>query len=177
MYELTTSDGSSLINKPWRVDSDVSTFAKHLNRKCDGSHQHAVIDGNQKDLRATQSYTKELVGCIHKAWYQFIRIRYGSKGALNHAMMAVSAQAQRQKRPQRLRHPIPVCKQSTMSGSSEAPYAADQPEESPYAPSGARSDTLGEVGPNVPATGDTSPERAPEQPPAAFQRTAEAKPK
>ena len=128
MYGLITSDGKSPIKKPWRVDSDVLTFARYLDRKCDGTHQHALCDG--KHLRATQSYTKELVGCVHKAWQLFTQKTYQQKDGVRYGMVAVRAQAAFP-RFASTAGPLGTCKQAeycnttrfvNMAHSDEEPY-------------------------------------------------------
>ena len=71
MYDLTSSSGSLSgmpIRKPWRLDTDCAELLARLNRRCDGTHQHAPCAGN--DTKLTEGYTDPIVREVHLAWQQ-----------------------------------------------------------------------------------------------------------
>ena len=69
MFGLTAASGSVAgmpIQKPWRVAcSPDSCLPAMLNRRCDGSHEHARCEGRNTLL--TQGYTPEIAKIVHKA--------------------------------------------------------------------------------------------------------------
>jgi hypothetical protein len=71
MYGLVSRSGSSSgtpILKPWRVDSDCEELLARLNRRCDGTHQHAPCAG--RDTKASEGYTDSISREVHRAWQQ-----------------------------------------------------------------------------------------------------------
>ena len=69
MFGLVSQFGASKgtpIRKPWRIDTNSPVVLQHLARPCDGSHAHAQCGGS--NTKASESYTDELVACIHDAF-------------------------------------------------------------------------------------------------------------
>ena len=69
MYGLTSIQRSTYgwpLKKGWTVMTNCVNIVNDLNLRCDGSHHHALVQG--QDTKRTEGYSKDIVLTVHKAW-------------------------------------------------------------------------------------------------------------